>query len=73
MSEACVELNRYWFQTLARPSLRVTKVIANEGSRRLSQREGMQRIACLEMDSVSGRLPAERWALTRAQWLAQQR
>lgn len=70
MGEACAEVNRYWFQTLGRPHLRVTKVVTNEGSRRLSQREGMQRVACLEMDSVSGPLPAECWELTRAQWLA---
>jgi len=72
MGEACAVVNDYWFRTLERPSLRVTKVIANEGSRRLSQREGMQRVAGLEMDSVSGRLPAECWELTRARWLAQQ-
>ncbi|KUM42902.1 GNAT family N-acetyltransferase [Pseudomonas sp. EpS/L25] len=73
MGEACAVVNRYWFQTLERPHLRVTKVIANEGSRRLSQREGMQQVACLEMDSVSGRLPAECWEITRMQWLARQR
>ena len=70
MSEACEAVNRYWFQTLGRPLMQVPKAIANQGSRRISEREGMRRVGIGEGHFVSGVMPRETWELTREEWLA---
>ncbi len=70
MTEACRVVTAFWFGVLGRDVLRVPKAVANEASRRLSMREGAHVIATAERDYVSGRLPAELWELTRAEWAA---
>jgi ribosomal-protein-alanine N-acetyltransferase len=70
MSEACIPVTDYWFQTLGRPVLQVVKAIANAPSRRISERAGMRHIATTEWDFVSGRLPTEVWEITREEWRA---
>jgi len=70
MSEACAAVNTFWFEDLQRSSLRVPKAALNEGSRRLSLREGMRLVARYEADYVCGRLPAELWELSREAWLS---
>lgn len=70
MSEACEAVNRFWFVTLGRPLMQVPKAIANEGSRRISEREGMRRLGRDQGHFVSGVLPRETWELTREAWLA---
>jgi [ribosomal protein S5]-alanine N-acetyltransferase len=67
-TEACTAVTAFWFDVLGLPVLRVGKAVANEASRRISQREGMRLVATEERDFVSGRLPAEVWELTAVEW-----
>jgi ribosomal-protein-alanine N-acetyltransferase len=73
MSEACEVVTDYWFDTLKFPVLRVPKAIANTASRRISEKQGMRVVATEEREYVSGRLPAEIWEITAAEWRARKR
>ncbi|WP_193184420.1 GNAT family N-acetyltransferase [Nisaea sediminum] len=73
MSEAVEAVTDFWFETLGRSVLRVPKAVANEGSRRISERTSMRVIATGEKDYVSGRLPMELWEITREEWRARRR
>src|SRR5215472_13839885 len=64
MSEACDAVTDYWFDVLKEPVLRAPKAIANEGSRRISEGQGMRVVFKGERDYVSGRLPSEIWEIT---------
>jgi RimJ/RimL family protein N-acetyltransferase len=66
--EACRVLERYWFEVLGFPVLRIPKVAANAPSRRLSERAGMRVVESFQGESVSGRQPMELWELTFAEW-----
>lgn len=68
MSEACEVVTDYWFEKLKFPVLRVPKAIANAGSRRISEKQGMRVIATEDRDYVSGRLPSEIWEITAEEW-----
>jgi RimJ/RimL family protein N-acetyltransferase len=68
ITEACVWVNDYWFQTLGFPLLRVSKAAANKTSRRISEKQGMRLVGTEERDYVSGRLPAEIWEITAEEW-----
>ena len=70
MTEAAGAVTDYWFDTLKFPVLRVPKAIGNADSRRISEKQGMRVIATEERDYVSGRLPAEIWEITAAEWRA---
>jgi RimJ/RimL family protein N-acetyltransferase len=72
-TEACAAVNDFWFDVLAFPTLRVGKAAANEPSRRISIREGMRLVATEEREFVSGRLPAEVWEISAAEWRARRR
>ncbi|CAH0286383.1 hypothetical protein SRABI70_03917 [Pseudomonas sp. Bi70] len=72
MGEACVAVNRYWFEVLQRPEMQVPKAVENIASRRLSEREGMRLVATGESHYVGGRLPSQTWALSREEWLNRQ-
>lgn len=69
-TEACAAVTAYWFDVLGFPVLRVAKAVANEPSRRISEREGMRVVGTQEREFVSGRLPAEVWELTADEWRA---
>src|SRR5262249_35508551 len=73
MSEACEAGADYWFGRLKEPVLRAPKAIANEGSRRIAERQGMRIVATGERDYVSGRLPSEIWEITAEEWRAWKR
>jgi ribosomal-protein-alanine N-acetyltransferase len=73
ISEACEVVTDYWFDTLKYPVLRVPKAIANEASRRISEKQGMRVVATEERDYVSGRLPSEIWEITAEEWRARRR
>jgi RimJ/RimL family protein N-acetyltransferase len=73
MSEACDAVTDYWFDVLKFPVLRTLKAIANEASRRISERQGMRIAATEEREFVSGRLPAEIWEITAEEWHARRR
>ena len=68
MTEACDAVTDYWFEVLKFPVLRVPKAIANAGSRRISEKQGMRVIAIEDRDYVSGRLPSEIWEITAEEW-----
>jgi RimJ/RimL family protein N-acetyltransferase len=70
MTEACDIVTDFWFETLKFPILRAPKAIANEASRRISEKQGMRIIAAEERDYVSGRLPSEIWEITAQEWRA---
>lgn len=70
MSEACVWVNDYWFDTLQFPVLRVSKATTNAASRRISEKQGMRVVGTEEREFVSGRLPAEIWEITAEEWRA---
>ena len=73
MSEACDAATEYWFEVLKFPVLRAPKAIANEGSRRISARQGMRVVATEEREYVCGRLPSEIWEITAEEWRARKR
>ena len=73
MSEAVDAVTSYWFDALGFPVLRAPKAIANTGSRRISEKQGMRVVAVEEKDYVSGRLPTEIWEITVEEWRARQR
>ncbi|ACL65506.1 conserved hypothetical protein [Anaeromyxobacter dehalogenans 2CP-1] len=67
-TEACAAVTAYWFEVLGFPVLRVGKAAANVPSRRISERSGMRCVGVEERAFVAGRLPAEVWELTAAEW-----
>jgi ribosomal-protein-alanine N-acetyltransferase len=69
MTEACAAVTDYWFGELGQPVLRVLKAVANQRSRRISERSKMRLVETMERNFVCGRLPAELWEMTRADWL----
>jgi len=73
MTEACDAVTDYWFEVLKFPVLRVPKAIANAGSRRISEKQGMRVIAREDRDYVSGRLPSEIWEITAEEWRQRKR
>jgi len=70
MSEACVWVNDYWFETLGFPVLRVAKAVENTASRRISEKQGMRVVRLVERDYVCGRVPSEIWEITAEEWRA---
>jgi len=70
MLEAADRVTDFWFRELAMPMMRVPKAIANTGSRRISEKQGMRVAAVEDRDYVSGRLPSEIWEISREEWLA---
>jgi len=70
MSEACDAVTGYWFESLKFPILRAPKAIANEGSRRISEKQGMRIVSTSEKDYISGRLSSEIWEITAEEWRA---
>ena len=69
-SEACEVVTDFWFDVLKFDRLRVPKAIANTGSRRISEKQNMRVVALQDREFVSGRLPAEIWEITAAEWQA---
>lgn len=68
MTEATTAVTDYWFETLGKPILRVSKASGNLASRRISESSGMRLVASDERDYVSGRLPTDYWEITREEW-----
>jgi len=73
MSEACDAVTDYWFDVLRMPVLRAPKAVVNEGSRRISLRQGMRLVSTGESEYVSGILPTETWEITAEEWQARRR
>lgn len=70
MTEACVWVNDFWFVTLSKPVLRVSKAVPNRASIRVSEKMGMRLVGHGEKDYVSGRFPSEKWEITADEWRA---
>jgi len=68
MSEACVWVNDYWFDTLRFRLMRVAKAAPNTASRRISEKQGMRLVGMNEKEYVCGRLPTEVWEITAEEW-----
>lgn len=68
MTEACVWVNDYWFETLGMPVMQVGKASVNLASQRISEKHGMRRIGEKESMYVSGKLITEVWELTADEW-----
>jgi [ribosomal protein S5]-alanine N-acetyltransferase len=73
MMEACDAVTDYWFEELKQPLLRAPKAIANEGSRRISERQGMRVVWRGQREYVAGNLPSEIWEITAEEWRARKR
>ncbi|WP_024677288.1 GNAT family N-acetyltransferase [Pseudomonas syringae] len=69
MKEACLVINRQWFEVLGMPLMQVPKAAPNEASRRISINEGMRKVRSHEDDFVGGRFKVEVWEMTREEWL----
>ncbi|WP_040262483.1 GNAT family N-acetyltransferase [Pseudomonas massiliensis] len=69
MREACRAINAYWFETLARPVMRVPKAVANHASRKVSESEGMRLVGMQDGHFVCGPMRVEIWEITRSEWL----
>jgi RimJ/RimL family protein N-acetyltransferase len=70
MTEAVEAVTRYWFEELGFQRLRVPKAVANQGSRRISEKTGMRLVALEERGYVAGTLPTEIWEITAEEWRA---
>jgi RimJ/RimL family protein N-acetyltransferase len=70
MTEACDAVTDFWFEVLKHPVMRVRKAVANKGSRRISEKQGMRIVSMQDSDYVSGRLPSETWEITADEWRA---
>ena len=70
MSEACVWVNDYWFDTLGFPVLRVPKAAVNLASGRISEKLGMRLVGMKGKNYVCGRLTTEIWEITAEEWRA---
>jgi RimJ/RimL family protein N-acetyltransferase len=66
-----VAVNDFWFEALGYEVLRAPKAIANEGSRRISEKTGMRVVALEERAYVSGTFLSEIWELTAEEWRRQ--
>lgn len=73
MTEACDAVNDYWFGPLGFTVLRVPKAVENIASRRISEKQGMRRVGHAERSYVAGRLPADIWEITAAEWQARRK
>ncbi len=73
MTEAVDVITDYWFNTLGFPVMRVPKAVANTGSRRISEKNGMRVVAVDEREYVSGRLATEIWEITAEEWRTSRR
>jgi ribosomal-protein-alanine N-acetyltransferase len=72
MTEAADAATDYWFDTLGFPVMRIPKAIANAGSRRISEKQGMRVVKTEERGYVCGRLPTEIWEITAEEWKSRQ-
>ncbi|GAN88147.1 GNAT family N-acetyltransferase [Komagataeibacter intermedius] len=71
MTEAVEAVTDYWFTVLAQPVLRTAKAEENRASSAISHKTGMRLVERFHRDFLCGdQLPAERWEITREEWLA---
>jgi RimJ/RimL family protein N-acetyltransferase len=71
MTEAVIAVTSYWFDVLGFPVLRVSKAIANTGSRRISEKTGMRVVSVEERNYVGGTMLSELWEMTAEEWRQQ--
>ena len=71
MTEAVEAVTGYWFTVLEQPVMRTAKAEENRASSAISRKTGMRLVERFRRDFLCGdQLPAERWEITREEWLA---
>lgn len=69
MSEACIVINRQWFEVMGQPLMQVPKASPNTASKRISMKEGMRLVDAREGEFVGGTMMVEVWEMTREEWV----
>ena len=69
MSEAVSAVNDFAFRTLGIESFYACNAATNVASRRVKQKTGAELVGYIELAHHSGQTLAERWRVTRENWL----
>jgi ribosomal-protein-alanine N-acetyltransferase len=69
MTEAVAAVNDFAFRTLGVESFHVCNAAGNEASRRVKQKTGAELIGYIELPHHNGESKAEKWRVTRENWL----
>ena len=69
MTEAIAAVNDFAFGALGIESFHVCNAISNVGSRRVKQKTGAELVGHIELPHHNGETKAERWKVTRENWL----
>jgi ribosomal-protein-alanine N-acetyltransferase len=69
MSEAVSAVNDFAFRTLGIESFYVCNAATNVASRRVKQKTGAELVGYIELAHHSGQTLAEKWRVTRENWL----
>jgi RimJ/RimL family protein N-acetyltransferase len=70
MTEAIAAVNDFAFGTLGIDSFYVCNVISNVASRRVKQKTGAEFVGYIEVPHHNGQSKAEKWRVTRKNWLS---
>jgi [ribosomal protein S5]-alanine N-acetyltransferase len=73
MSEAVAEVNSFVFGVLGLEVFYACNAVTNEASRRVKQKTGAELVGYVELAHHNGQTLAERWRVTREQWLRRNR
>ena len=69
MSEAVSAVNDFAFRTLGIERFHVCNAATNMASRRVKQKTGAEFVGYIELAHHSGQTLAEKWRVTRENWL----
>ena len=69
MSEAVSAVNDFAFRVLDVDVFYACNAVTNEGSRRVKQKTGAEFLGYVELAHHSGQTRAEKWRVTRENWL----
>jgi len=69
MTEAVTAVNDFAFRVLGVDVLHVCNAVTNEASRRVKQKTGAEFVGFIELPHHNGQTRAEKWRVTRKNWL----
>ena len=69
MTEAVTAVNDFAFRVLGVDVLYVCNAVTNEASRRVKQKTGAEFVGYIELAHHNGQTRAEKWRVTRKNWL----
>lgn len=69
MTEAVAAVNDFAFRVLGVDVLHVCNAVTNEASRRVKEKTGAEFVGYVELSHHNGQTRAERWRVTRKNWL----